>query len=624
MATTKRDYYEVLAVERAASDEEIKKAYRKMAVKFHPDKNPGDHTAEEKFKEVGEAYEVLSNADKRSAYDRFGHQAFAPGGGMGGGFGGGMHDPFEVFREVFGAGRGGNGGGGIFGSIFEEAFGQDGSGGGRGRGADLRYDLRISFLEAAHGVDKEIEVAKLQTCDACHGSGAEPGSKVTTCPTCAGHGQVAVTRGFFNIAQTCPKCRGAGQVIEKPCRTCRGEGRTEKTSTIKIKIPAGVEDGTRLRSSGQGEGGTRGGPPGDLYVVLHVEAHEIFERDGRDLFCTVPVSFAPRGARGRDQGAHPRRPRTTQGPGRHSHRQSLSTQGQGPARGARTRHRRPAREALRRGADAPQPRPEAQAAGLRRQLRRGNAPGGKLLFPQILSMKRYYAPTLDRGLLDAEQAHHCSDVMRQKVGDLLAVFNGEGVEAKARITEIGKGEVKFQVLAKAVTPRAAHPVWLAQALTKPRSLELIFQKATELGVAEFVPLQSDHSVVQVDDEKAETKVEKWRKLTIEAAKQCGQNWLPGGARSAGPARLFRGRAPWRGQADRVAADRGASAQGRLARAASGAQARHADRDHDRAGRRLHACGNRRRALGRLCTGLARQNHPPRRDGRDFRAQRPGV
>jgi molecular chaperone DnaJ len=293
MATIKRDYYEVLTVERAANGDEIKKAYRRLAVKYHPDKNPGDKSSEDKFKELGEAYEILSNPDKRTAYDRFGHQAFAPGGGMGGGFGGGgSHDPFEVFREVFGAGRGGAGGG-IFGSIFEDAFAQDGGErGGRGRGADLRYDLRITFQEAARGVEKEIEIAKLQTCEECHGSGAEPGSKVTTCPTCAGHGQVAVTRGFFNIAQTCPKCRGAGQVIEKPCRGCLGEGRAEKTSKIKIKIPAGVEDGTRLRSSGQGEGGTRGGPAGDLYVVLHVEAHEIFEREGRDLFCTVPVSFA--------------------------------------------------------------------------------------------------------------------------------------------------------------------------------------------------------------------------------------------------------------------------------------------------------------------------------------------
>ncbi|MCE0523680.1 MAG: molecular chaperone DnaJ [Methylacidiphilales bacterium] len=288
MATTKRDYYHVLGVERNATPDEIKKAYRKLAVKHHPDKNPGDKSAEEKFKELGEAYEVLSNADKRAAYDRFGHQAFTQGGGMGGY--GGTHDPFDVFREVFGGGRGG---GGIFESIFGDGMGQDGGErGGRGRGADLRYDMRITFEEAAHGVEKEIEIAKLQACDTCHGSGAEPGSKVTTCPTCGGHGQVAVARGFFNIAQTCPRCRGAGQTIEKPCHTCHGDGRVEKTAKIKIKIPAGVEDGTRLRSSGQGEGGSRGGPSGDLYVVLHVEAHEIFQREGTDLFCSVPISFA--------------------------------------------------------------------------------------------------------------------------------------------------------------------------------------------------------------------------------------------------------------------------------------------------------------------------------------------
>jgi molecular chaperone DnaJ len=289
MAATKRDYYQVLGVERGAEPDEIKKAYRKLAVKYHPDKNPGDKAAEEKFKELGEAYEVLSDPEKRGAYDRYGHQAFQPG-GMGGGFrgGSGMHDPFEVFREVFG----GAGGGGIFDNIFGEGFGGGAERGGRGRGSDLRYDMRISFLEAARGVEKEIEISKLQPCDTCHGSGAEPGSKVTTCPTCAGHGQVAVTRGFFNIAQTCPKCRGAGQVIQKPCHTCHGEGRVEKTATIKIKVPAGVEDGTRLRSSGQGEGGVRGSPAGDLYVVLHVEPHEIFQRDGTDLFCNVPISFA--------------------------------------------------------------------------------------------------------------------------------------------------------------------------------------------------------------------------------------------------------------------------------------------------------------------------------------------
>jgi molecular chaperone DnaJ len=290
MATTKRDYYEVLGVSRGASADEIKKSYRKLAVKYHPDKNPGDKAAEDKFKELGEAYEVLSDADKRSAYDRFGHQAFQQGGGFGGA--GGMHDPFDIFREVFGAGRGGGGGGGIFESIFGEMGGDGQERGGRGRGSDLRYDMRISFEEAARGVEKEIEIAKLQQCDTCHGSGAEPGSKVSTCATCGGQGQVAVSRGFFNIAQTCPRCRGAGQTIEKPCHTCRGDGRVEKTTKIKIKIPAGVEDGTRLRSSGQGEGGVRGGPSGDLYVVLHVEAHEIFQREGTDLFCSVPISFA--------------------------------------------------------------------------------------------------------------------------------------------------------------------------------------------------------------------------------------------------------------------------------------------------------------------------------------------
>ena len=290
MATTKRDYYQVLGVERNASPEDVKKAYRKLAVKYHPDKNPGDKSAEDKFKELGEAYEVLSNVDKRAAYDRYGHQAFTQGGGFGGA-GGGAHDPFDVFREVFGTGRGG--GGGIFESIFGDMANQDGGErGGRGRGADLRYDMRITFQEAARGVEKEIEISKLQACDTCHGSGAEPGSKVTTCPTCGGHGQVAVTRGFFNIAQTCPRCRGAGQTIEKPCHTCHGDGRVEKTAKIKIKIPAGVEDGTRLRSSGQGEGGARGGPAGDLYVVLHVEPHEIFQREGTDLFCSVPISFA--------------------------------------------------------------------------------------------------------------------------------------------------------------------------------------------------------------------------------------------------------------------------------------------------------------------------------------------
>src|SRR5438270_3158762 len=266
MPTTKRDYYEVLGVARGAPEDEIKRAYRKLAVKFHPDKNPDDPQAEEKFKELGEAYDVLMDADKRAAYDRFGHAAFAQGGS---GFGGGFHDPFEIFREVF-SGAGGAGG------IFETFFG----GGGtraedRQHGSDLRYDMQITLEEAAFGVEKEIEVRKLDTCDQCGGSGAEPGSRTINCPTCGGRGQVISSRGFFQVSQTCPRCRGAGQIVEKPCRVCGGEGRVENTSRIKLKIPAGISDGSRLRSSRNGEAGIRGGPPGDLYVVIHVKEHEI-------------------------------------------------------------------------------------------------------------------------------------------------------------------------------------------------------------------------------------------------------------------------------------------------------------------------------------------------------------
>lgn len=286
---TKRDYYEVLEVTRSATGEEIKKSYRKLAVKFHPDKNPGDHSAEEQFKELGEAYDVLSDPDKRAAYDRFGHGAFAGGAGARGG--GGFHDPFDIFREVFGGAAGGSSGGGI----FEQFFGGGGARTdreGRQRGSDLRYDLQIRLEEAAAGVDKEIEVAKLEGCPACSGSGAETGSKAVTCPACGGRGQVISSRGFFQVSQTCGRCRGTGTVIERPCRRCGGEGRTEMASRIKLKIPAGIEDGSRLRSVRNGEAGIRGGPPGDLYVVIHIKEHEVFERDGEQLFCEVPVSFA--------------------------------------------------------------------------------------------------------------------------------------------------------------------------------------------------------------------------------------------------------------------------------------------------------------------------------------------
>jgi len=279
----KRDFYEVLGVDRNAENEEIKKAYRKLAVKFHPDKNPGDKAAEERFKELGEAYEALSDPQKRAAYDQYGHAAFDPRMRGGGGRGGGFHDPADIFREVFGAGGG----------IFDDLFG----GGGRSdpsqpqRGADLRYDMEISFEEAANGCEKEITVNKPDRCDVCQGSGAESGSKSKPCPTCGGRGQVISSRGIFSIAQTCPRCEGAGRVIEKPCKACQGTGRREHTSKIKLRIPAGVDTGSRLRSSGNGEAGFRGGPSGDLYIVLHVKPHEIFQRDGEDLICEVPVSF---------------------------------------------------------------------------------------------------------------------------------------------------------------------------------------------------------------------------------------------------------------------------------------------------------------------------------------------
>lgn len=283
MASKKRDYYEILGVERSATQEEVKKAYRKLAVKFHPDKNPGDPHAEEKFKELGEAYDVLMDAEKRAAYDHYGHAAFA--GGAGAPRGGGFHDPFDIFREVFGQGGGG---------IFEQFFGGGGQTDreGRQRGSDLRYDMQISLEEAAFGCEKEIELTKLDACDVCSGKGAEPGSRSSSCPTCGGRGQVISSRGFFQVSQTCPRCRGTGQIIEKPCKNCHGEGRVENRSRIKLKIPAGIEDGSRLRSSRNGEAGVRGGSPGDLYVVIHVKEHKVFQREEDNLYCEVPISFA--------------------------------------------------------------------------------------------------------------------------------------------------------------------------------------------------------------------------------------------------------------------------------------------------------------------------------------------
>ncbi|MEQ1839349.1 MAG: molecular chaperone DnaJ [Verrucomicrobiales bacterium] len=286
----KRCYYEVLTVSRNASTGEIKKSYRKLAVMYHPDKNPDDKEAEEKFKELGEAYEVLMDDQKRAAYDRYGHRAFSQGTGpsAGGGFSGA--DPFDIFREVFSGGGGG-------GSIFDEIFG--GGGGNRAsrserrkRGSDLRYDLQITLEEAAEGVEKELKIERLVPCEPCKGSGAQNGrADVRSCSTCGGVGQVITSRGFFQVQQACPSCGGVGESISNPCRECAGEGRVKGNSRIKLKIPPGMIDAGRLRSVGHGDSGQQGGTSGDLYVVVHVKEHEIFERDGADLYCEVPLPF---------------------------------------------------------------------------------------------------------------------------------------------------------------------------------------------------------------------------------------------------------------------------------------------------------------------------------------------
>jgi molecular chaperone DnaJ len=281
----KRDYYEILGVARDAGADEIKKAYRKLAVKFHPDKNPGDHTAEEKFKELGEAYEALSDPDKRAAYDRYGHAAFSGGGGGGGSRGGGFHDPMDLFSQVFG---------GAFGGGFEEFFGGGSQrrSSGKQRGSDLRYDLEISLEEAARGVEKELEIERSVPCDSCSAKGTKGSGGVKVCSTCGGRGVVARQAGIFIQQSTCPECRGAGETIADPCTSCRGEGRVQRDSRITLRIPAGVDTGTRLRSSGNGDAGVRGGAAGDLYVFLHVRDHDVFERDGSDLFCEVPLPFS--------------------------------------------------------------------------------------------------------------------------------------------------------------------------------------------------------------------------------------------------------------------------------------------------------------------------------------------
>jgi molecular chaperone DnaJ len=276
---SKRDYYEILTVERTATDGEIKSAYRKLALKYHPDRNPGDKQAEEHFKECAEAYAVLADGDKRAAYDRFGHAGVASAAGAGG------FDPsvFTGFEDILG------GLGDIFG--FGDLLGGGRRRGGPQRGRDLRYDLEISFEESAQGAETTIQIPREENCDACKGSGAAPGTQPTMCSMCRGQGQVRTQQGFFTVARTCPQCRGAGKIITKPCESCRGAGRISKERKITVKIPAGIATGQQLRLQGEGEAGYAGGPGGSLYVVVQVQEHEFFRRDGMNLFCEVPVNF---------------------------------------------------------------------------------------------------------------------------------------------------------------------------------------------------------------------------------------------------------------------------------------------------------------------------------------------
>ncbi|MDP1595152.1 MAG: molecular chaperone DnaJ [Gallionella sp.] len=278
---SKKDYYDVLGINRDASDDEIKKAYRKLAMKHHPDRNPDNPKAEEHFKEAKEAYEALSDGQKRAAYDQYGHAAFEAG-GMGGGspFGAGGagaqgFDFSDIFGDIFGGGRGGNGGR----SNVQ-------------RGADLRYNLEITLEQAARGTETQIRVPTMAECETCNGSGAKPGTSPTTCTTCGGHGQVRMQQGFFSIQQTCPRCHGNGKMITSPCKPCNGSGRIKQHKTLSVKIPSGVDNDDRIRLSGEGEHGVNGGPSGDLYVVIHIKAHSVFQRDHNDLHCEMPISFS--------------------------------------------------------------------------------------------------------------------------------------------------------------------------------------------------------------------------------------------------------------------------------------------------------------------------------------------
>ncbi len=275
----KKDFYDILGVNRDAADDEIKKAYRKLAMKYHPDRNPDSKEAEDKFKEAKEAYEILSDGQKRAAYDQYGHAGVDPN--MGGGAGGGQG--FGGFGDAFG-------------DIFGEIFGnQGGRGGGRSgvyRGADLRYNLEVSLEEAARGTDTRIRIPTMDDCGSCGGTGAKAGTKPVTCTTCNGVGQVRMQQGFFSIQQTCPKCHGTGKMVKDPCNDCHGAGRVKGSKTLQVKIPAGIDEGDRIRLAGEGERGQGGGPAGDLYVQIHIKPHAVFQREGDDLHCEMPIGFA--------------------------------------------------------------------------------------------------------------------------------------------------------------------------------------------------------------------------------------------------------------------------------------------------------------------------------------------
>ena len=273
--STEIDYYELLEVERTADDGTIKSSYRRLAMQYHPDRNQGCTDSEAKFKAINEAYACLSDPQKRAAYDRFGKAAFENGGG-GGGFSGGFSDLGDIFETIFGAAAG---------------FGGGGSHRGPARGADLRYDLEITLEDAYHGAGRDVSVDVAAACDTCHGTGAKPGTSASSCRHCNGHGKVRAQQGFFMVERTCPECHGMGEVIDEPCRDCHGEGRVGKRKSLHVTIPAGVDEGTRIRLQGEGEAGARGAPPGDLYIFLHIKRHAIFEREGTTLFCQAPISF---------------------------------------------------------------------------------------------------------------------------------------------------------------------------------------------------------------------------------------------------------------------------------------------------------------------------------------------